>query len=270
MNYQPKKALILSGGGSKGAFQIGVLESLLQKHTFDLICGTSVGAINGWMISQNKLQELKKFWLNIRKRSDILKINYQSAFKLFSKEPLSIFNLNIIKDLMNSVGEKFIPQTGLIVGATNLETGEYTEADQDNPDLFDFVIASASVPIVFPPVKINGSTYVDGGLRNNTPLMAAIKTGADEIHVVLNDKMYTQRTGSYTSIIDVTIRSYEIMVDNLLRKDVKLCLDRNRLPQYRVIVLKIYEPEEQLGSFLDFSGNAIHKAIEMGLRVGNS
>lgn len=268
MNNHIKKALILSGGGSKGAFQVGVLESLLQRHTFDLICGTSVGAINGWMVAQNKLPELKNFWLNIKKRSDILKLNYKSAFKMFSGEPLSFFNLDIIKNLMNSVGKEFAPQTNLIVGATNLETGEYTEANQNDPNLFDFVIASASVPIVFPPVKINGATYVDGGLRNNTPLMAAIKAGAEEIHVILNDKMYTKRNGSYTNIIDVTMRSYEIMIDNLLRKDVKLCMDRNYLPQYRVINLKIYEPEEQLGSFLDFNKKTIDKAIEMGIKAG--
>jgi len=59
------KALILSGGGARGAYEAGLVKSLLTRESFDIVCGTSIGAINGAFIAQDKISELETVWHTI-------------------------------------------------------------------------------------------------------------------------------------------------------------------------------------------------------------
>jgi NTE family protein len=59
------KALILSGGGARGAYEAGALRALLERERFDIICGTSVGAINGTLVAQDEVEKLERIWRSI-------------------------------------------------------------------------------------------------------------------------------------------------------------------------------------------------------------
>lgn len=73
----PKRGLVLSGGGAKGAFQVGVLEYLHEKGKldFDIVCGVSVGALNATMVAQGEFDRLKELWEGIKESPDIYKKN---------------------------------------------------------------------------------------------------------------------------------------------------------------------------------------------------
>ncbi|GAC1309090.1 MAG: patatin-like phospholipase family protein [Vulcanimicrobiaceae bacterium] len=63
-----KKALILSGGGARGAYEAGVVSALLQHETFDIVCGTSIGALNGLAIAQGMGKQITELWKTIARR----------------------------------------------------------------------------------------------------------------------------------------------------------------------------------------------------------
>jgi len=56
------KALILSGGGARGAYEAGAVRTLLEHERFDIICGTSIGAINGTLVAQDEVEKLEALW----------------------------------------------------------------------------------------------------------------------------------------------------------------------------------------------------------------
>jgi len=65
MNAPMKKAIVLSGGGARGAFEAGVLAALSKRMDFDIVCGTSIGAINAAFVAQNAFDELAQLWQTI-------------------------------------------------------------------------------------------------------------------------------------------------------------------------------------------------------------
>ena len=156
-------AVVLSGGGSRGAIEVGVLQALDENDIkVEAISGTSIGAIIGALysagISPLQMQE-------IMARQTLTKIFHFSWSKkglLSMNELLKIFkkyNVQNSFDLLN------IP---FYACASNLDTekGDIFSSG----DLFQSVIASASIPLLFEPVVINNQHYIDGGLYNNFPI----------------------------------------------------------------------------------------------------
>lgn len=262
-----KTALVLSGGGAKGAFAVGVAEVLLSRKPFDVVCGTSVGAINAWVIAKDQMTFLKEFWARIGSKSDVFVPNWLSFFRacMGSGNYPSLYTLDKIAAVMRSLRD--LPfKRDLVVGATELESGNYVQVDQSHPQIEDFVLASASIPVIFPRKLINGKHYVDGGLTNNTPLLSAIKAGADEIHVVVCNEAANQ-IANYDSLVGVLNRSYTIMADHLLMNDVRICRQRNTQSGYRTIRLHVYRPPAPICGLLDFTKGKIAEAIAAGKAV---
>jgi predicted acylesterase/phospholipase RssA len=185
-----KRALVLSGGGSKGAWQVGVLKCLAQNknRTWDIVAGVSVGALNGSFISQyepaNQKQgttDLEALWNSIKGNRSIYRPHtlgqLGQVFEggLFSTKPLrDLISQNLDRDKMLTSGVK------LSVGAISCTTGEYKTVTQDCLDLHDWIIASSAFPVAFPPVKIDGDTWTDGGIGENSPILDVLLF-ADEI-----------------------------------------------------------------------------------------
>ena len=77
-----KIGLVLEGGGSKGAYQVGVLKALLENgYRFDAVTGTSIGALNGAILAQDGLDRLEDFWREV-KISSIFDVSEEIAEKL--------------------------------------------------------------------------------------------------------------------------------------------------------------------------------------------
>lgn len=228
------KALALSGGGARGAYQAGVLNAtseiasrLGQKRPFEIYTGASAGAINAsFLASQtdnflHATENLANLWSTLDAhqvfRSDALSLG-KIGFKWMRDLPLggltgfspgpSLLDTSPLRELLqNNLDFPKIQsniQNGtlraLAVTAVDYQTSMAATFIQGPDDLpmwtrarryseratihTDHIMASAAIPLLFPPVEVDGRHYGDGCLRNHAPLSPAIHLGAEKILVV--------------------------------------------------------------------------------------
>jgi NTE family protein len=185
-----KRALILSGGGARGAFQIGVWKYLKEQNwTPDLICGTSVGAINAVAIGTGMpLDHLFQIWTRYHRpmiyRFRMLRF---LANLLFGRPLKPVMDTGPLRKMLSrylDIEALRKSQIDVIITAVNLLSARLHLFNQDVIDV-DHVMASSAVPIIFPWQPIDGEPYWDGGVMANSPLFPALESGVDEIIVVL-------------------------------------------------------------------------------------
>ena len=185
-----KKALILTGGGARGAFHIGVWKYLQErKWTPDLICGTSVGAINAAAIGAGMpVERLIQIWTTYNRpmiyRFELLKF-VASALLRKPLKPLS--DTRPMREMIaQNLDLSALRQSpiDIIITAVNLLNGRLYLFNQHEID-FDHLMASSAMPIIFPWQYIDGQPYWDGGVIANSPLFTALQQEMDEIIVVL-------------------------------------------------------------------------------------
>lgn len=227
-----RAALVLPGGGARGAFQVGVLKALAEllprraPNPFRIISGTSAGAINTIVLAsrarkfRTAVLELDQVWRNFHcqqvYRTDhltMLKIalHWFSAVllggwlvgtprSLLDNTPLrALLRDNIhfprIRDVIASgrldavavtaAGYASARSTSFFQGAPELEEWSRTRHVGRRSDIgLDHIMASAAVPLIFPPVRIGNEYYGDGAMRQATPLSPAVHLGADRILVI--------------------------------------------------------------------------------------
>lgn len=236
-----KRALVLSGGGSRGAWQVGAINALLESgRCWTSVHGVSVGALNGAFLAMHppweqfkQIKNLLKLWQNIKDSNDIYKpwfdfkpVNYvMSMFKgsINSGEPL--------ENLVSSIWDKEkIERSGVnfTVGCTSLSTGEYRHFNQYHENFFKYVLASSHLPIIFPPLFIDSHLWVDGGIRHQIPFSEALAEEPDEIDVILTAPLrVSDRLGQLSvaaSAPKTAIRASEIMSDQIYANDVRFVL----------------------------------------------
>lgn len=212
MNFK-KLGLCLSGGGGKGAYQIGVWQALREfglDHNIGAISGTSVGGLNGVMVAQNKFDQAKSMWLNIESRNmlsiqDVPDLASRLAM-LTSSGAISPLLAHFIqtKGLFKQDGLKSMIDEGvdtqllassalpLTVALHNTAANRVDYRQVDDPHTAaDMLLGTAALPLIFDDVRINGNTYTDGGFYwglpqkrlDNTPIVPLIESGCDTIVV---------------------------------------------------------------------------------------
>jgi NTE family protein len=155
--------LVLSGGGARGFAHLGVIQALNDAGIFpDVISGTSAGAIIGVLYADGHTPKEILNLMNVGSRLDFMR-------PALPREGLLQIN-GIIKILKTSLHSKQFKELKirLFVAATDLNNGKAVYFSEG--DLFDPVVASASIPVLFQPVKIDDISYVDGGVLDNLPL----------------------------------------------------------------------------------------------------
>lgn len=182
-------AFVLSGGGSLGAVQVGMLQALFEHGVKpDLIIGTSVGALNGAFLSARADREgvaaLAKVWRSLR-RQDVFPLGaFQGALGYYGlrnwlMRPTALGRLVRDHIPFSRLEEAPIP---LHVIATEIMSG--TEILISRGDAVEAILASAAIPGIFPPVRNAGRELVDGGVSDNAPLSHALALGADTVYVL--------------------------------------------------------------------------------------
>ena len=179
-------ALVLEGGGMRGAFTTGVLDFLLEKNIiFDTVYGVSAGACHA--CSYLSLQPGRAHRIVADYVNDPRYMSYSNLLKgddLFSKE----FVYHTIPDELDPFDyETFEAYPGkFYVAVTDCKTGKpvYMPVDELSRDI-DKVRASASLPILSHMVKIDGGKYLDGGMCDSIPVKKALADGAKKCVVVL-------------------------------------------------------------------------------------
>jgi len=271
-----KKALVLGGGGAKGAFQAGVIYNLSKKTSWNSIFGVSAGAINGAalaMYNQDNVgfaaNKLLNHWKEDIRDNKVYKkwvfinsLNYIIAFwknGLYNTKPLKVFlekNLSA-ESIKGSDVDYFL-------GVTSFTKGSYKLVDKHTENLIEWILASASFPMAFPPIKIQDEYFVDGAVRNCVPIKDALSTGAKHIDIIINDPFggHVKTNKRPDNVLDMFVRTAEILSDEVFIADLRACCE-----QFDATIA-IYSPEQYLtDNPLDFSSDAINKMINKGLEI---
>lgn len=203
MANQSKLALVLEGGGARGAYQAGVLKALFEAgYKFDGVAGTSVGALNGVMVAQNRFEDSMKIWEeidfanvldinndygeNLANKNidpDTIKYFYGYIKKLFSQRGLdttkikNLIRANIDEEILRSSGIDFGIMT---YSRTEKQPVAIFAEDMPQGKVADYVMASASFP-GFQKTVVGGQEYIDGGVYDNMPINMMLDRGYKDI-----------------------------------------------------------------------------------------
>ena len=183
-------AVVLSGGGSLGAVQVGMLQALSEHGvTADFFVGTSAGAINaaylaGHRISRESLDRLGQLWTGLHRR-DVFPISPGRHLLALIGARESFFSSEGLRRLISgrlpyrNLEDAHVP---VHVVATDVLSGE--EVLLSTGEAVSAVLASTSIPGLLPAVHREGLVLVDGGLANNAAISQAVGLGADRIFVL--------------------------------------------------------------------------------------
>ena len=177
--------LSLSGGGSHGAFQGGVIQNLVESgKKWDSVYGVSAGGLNTGFLTlfpQDAWKDLvggkmRETWSNIN-NDNLLHFAFDDT-SIYSHKPVR----NVIETVVNSSSR--VINIPAFVGVTDLVSGKFIKLQLDKDNIIDAMLATSSIPVVFPPVKIGNIIAVDGGIQSNEIL--SIKCSKNEnIHIDL-------------------------------------------------------------------------------------
>lgn len=351
--------LVLSGGGARGAFQVGVYQRLLDDPRFahgpGVLSGTSAGGINAALIAAGKSpREMMDFWHGIAADPPIVAsdrffhdavvsllrltagelvrwISSPAAARDFLKrsrnhlvprpaallaawvEYLLTARFELVSRFLQGVREPFVADTaplrrrlvealggeevrsslrlaintvdahtGRLVRFVNHETPYTRSPDYVVVDAItvDMVLASASIPLLFPPVEIGRHLLWDGGLLVNTPLAPAVSLGADEIVTVLVTEPPDPVRGPFKHFGRAVERTSDSFLENAYNIDRKLLLERNRLARidqatYRDVRLyEVVRPARDAtftpGSYLFFEHGVIANMHRLGIAAADA
>ncbi len=216
--------LVLAGGAARGAYAAGVMRFLYRDlprrlgHVPwpDVVTGTSVGALNGVFAASQlpaEIDQLTERWRTLT-IPQVYDVPYSAALKLVRSafQPVDgagLLDPGPLLDLVRRAAPMGAVQDAidrracraLVVGTTAVASGYNilfldTAADDIQPHPLPgarvrrvrirhrHLVASAAIPILFPPVRVDGELHVDGGLRHNTPMRPAVWCGSDRVLIV--------------------------------------------------------------------------------------
>lgn len=277
-----RATLVLSGGGARGAFQVGAEQVLREEGGFEWerIFGVSVGALNGTLLAQLEYGRLAEIWRTVRQQDVYRKYWWPwIAIRLAVLRRPGIYDATPLRRLIEKhvAGRPF--HVPLHVGRVSLVSGAYELVSSDSPEILDAVWHSSTMPVLWEP--IGERALVDGGLRNVTPLGDAIAFNPTELVVIncapdLMESVPRPRdiiAAIKRSLADITINEIMVgdvrefvLVNKLLRQarehGVTLLDDAGRA--YRDFPITVLRPGEALGDTLDFSREVIAKRLEAG------
>ncbi len=185
-------AFVLSGGGSRGAFEVGALKALISKGIQpDLLVGSSAGAVNATGVALdptlNGVERLESLWLSMDEGDFYSRNPLLSALRLVLKRPSlyssqRMYRLVRAEVLNQAACFADIENARLYLTAVDLANGMlHIFGDDCAESVVDAVMASTAIQPFFAPWRYRGRSFVDGGLISNLPLQAAMERGATEI-----------------------------------------------------------------------------------------
>ncbi len=197
-----KKAVVLGGGGSRGSYQIGVWKALLELgFDYEIVTGTSVGALNGALMVQNDYDLAQTMWQKLKTR-DVMDVSVTDKVEgpRDFTDKAGTFLAEMIKNggadphpleemLRQYIDEEKIGASPVDFGFVtveypSLEPKPLTKQTVPPGRLVDYLMASAAC---FPAMRartIDEKTYIDGGYSDNVPVKMAVEMGADDIVAV--------------------------------------------------------------------------------------
>lgn len=280
-----KVALVLSGGGAKGAFQFMAEKYAREQkgYRWDLIAGVSVGALNGVMLAMQKYQELEEIWRNIANDKVYTgKLNFWSILKIaFGAQ--SVYGNDPLWELLQSELELDKISVDLRIGTVSLQTGEYVQFRPSDPNFEKAVLASTAIPVVWSPVQVSDDypNMVDGGVRNISPLGDVLDAEPDEIVIInCSPEKPMELEKPLGNALDIGIHALDVALNEIFITDVRefirinhnvkeaedagFTLHNENGKPYKYYDYKIIQPDEYLGETIDFSSDINQVRMEAG------
>lgn len=243
--------LALEGGGARGAYHIGVYKAFAAAgYEFDVITGTSIGAINAAMLAQGSYEEAVEIWESMT-NADIFDIEDKKFKKYFDGKmevPDLAYYLDVIARVATDGGvatAKMVEMIDRIIDADKLlkskinfgivtvcvsdrKAEERFKGEMTAENIKSYIMASATFP-GFQPTIIEGKHFIDGGVHDNCPMTMLVQSGCNQIIGVR-----TFGPGIY------------------------------RFPKIRGVEVTIIEPSESLGAIMNFDPVVSKKNMQMG------
>ena len=269
--------MVLAGGASFGAFQAGVVSELAARGArWDAIYGTSVGAINGAYLAQGTPDEVAQraaslcdFWKTVR-TSDVYRVTWRSFadsalfWKPVSRTP-GLFDTEPLTRLVyENTAPK--PKTPLRVFATPAMGGPLVVASEAMDDIRPWILASSAIPILFPPIAIDGIIYMDGGVRQNNPMAYALREGATHVDVVLCfPAVGAAKKSDGVALLTIAYKTLRAATDQFLEGEAVA------LEEAHPEVVRVWRPDVVYPtSPLEFNPRHAARLIEMGREAVSS
>ena len=295
-------AVVLSGGGAKGAFQVGALDQLITKRKvkFDIAVGTSTGSIQAAAVAQDDIPRLVRTWEGIKGDEDIYKKRSGTLIAVITGQP-SIYNASPLRRLLAAnIDEAKIRASGksLRLGVVSLTTGQFRSIAENASNIADYVYASCAMPFAFEPLQDSArEQWVDGGVRDVTPLDAALELAPRAVLVIrASPPPQPDERRRYKDLVAIGLRAVDILQSEVSLNDLKnvhlinallTARDRqqvelgrlgiagpnadkvmnplrNELLKYRMARVEVLEPAEEHLETLEFDPAKIKAAIAAG------
>lgn len=277
--------LVLSGGADNGAYQAGAMAALAESGLFPggfpYVSGTSVGAINGAGVAMFSVDEfhdaaeyVRGMWLNrIKSWRSIYRQRvppYLAGLwhpSLYRDDPLRALLRDVVDvDRIRSSGVR------LWITGTNLQVGRVSVWTEGHSELLDCIRASASFPVAFPPVVVDGDLHTDGYL-NVAPLKPVVRY-VDRLVVVLTQDPWNptrKDPDHFRTAPSVGLRALSLLMAEAMRNDVAVCQRVNARVKNgtawdgrRHVDLTVIAPSQPLGDSLDFDADDIRANMDLG------
>lgn len=302
-------AIVLSGGGAKGAFQVGVLDELIVQRgvQVDIFAGVSTGAIQALGGAQDDVPGLLAAWLALRDNRDVYTPRGGIVGGLLGND--SLYDARPIRARIKAFADETrLRASGkrLLLGVVSLTSGTYRTVAENAPGIADWVYASSAMPVFFSPLRTRAADgaeeqWVDGGVRNVTPLDSALEQRPRAVLVVLASPMTTAPAAgrNYGDLVAVALRSVSILqsevfagdtanaslINDLLaaREQQEIALTRaglslearsqilapldGALVKYRFAPIRIIAPDVEVAETLEFDPANIRRGIDAGRRA---
>lgn len=199
-----KQAVALSGGGTKGSYELGVWQALRELNIeYEIVTGTSIGSINGALMTVEDYERAYELW-NTIKMEDMMEdginltdtiegmIDQRDAIRPFLKKyvrnkgaDISPFTAFIYELIDEDAIRKSRIDFGLVtVQFPSLTPCELTKQDIPRGKMKDYILASAAIFPLFPMHEIDGTMYLDGCYHDNLPISLALRMGAEHVIAV--------------------------------------------------------------------------------------
>lgn len=283
------KALAISGGGSKGAFAVGVLKKLIQQdgNQYDIFAGTSTGALIIPLAATGDINTLVDIYTNVN-TADLLTTsevldNFMHRDSLYKVDRLK----DKVDEYVNQARYDTIMASGklMMFCAVCLQTADivyFTNKDANDDGDFKIIrldsreawiraiMASSDQPVFMPPIDVTRTLpvrqYIDGGVREYAPIRGALYNGATEIDLIVHaTKKYNPKNKRFDNVLDILTQTIDLLTEDVAVTDLQIggLLGKN---EFANVTINLYRPQEPLPitNSLKFDKDEMKKCLELG------
>jgi NTE family protein len=226
-DHEPRTAFVLSGGASLGAAQAGMLQALYERGIVpDLLVGTSAGALNAAFVASRPqtpatARELGRVWRGLQ-REDIFPLRMSALVSgACGRRDHVVSDCGLRQLVSRHIEFEDLADAAIPLHLVAFDLTEGRELLLSGGPATDAVVASASIPGVFPPVTMAERRLIDGGVANNTPISHAIALGAERVYVLPTQDARRQSGHVPTSALDAATYGLGLLMESRLRIDIE-------------------------------------------------